>query len=322
MSDVAWTLGPLLIGGSIALVLSGMVAVQCIVFYRLYPNEIRTRVVAVLAIWILDILHSTFIVISLFNYLVDFFGDRSRIDHIPWSIGLTIVATAITTLIVHWYYCQKIFKSSNRNWWIVAPIVLLAFLRLFAASVSTTEMIRLQRYSAFTEKYPGWVFTTGLSLSAGVDIIITCWLCYFLRRMRGRTASTTMAHVVDVLTLYTLENGLLTGLTVTASLICWVAMPNNLVFLGLHFVIGKLYANSFLISLNTRKALRDMRLSKNEWDPQVPVFSPDDLSAPHFLSSSRSPYGLPAVSMTVRPRKSRVPLPIPRPDIDCGALSP
>jgi len=235
----------------------------------------------VLAVWMLDLLHSAFIVTALYNYCITFFGDRTRINIIPWSIALSVVVTAIQTLIVHWYFAHKIYKSSGMNWWITAPIVILAFLRLFAASVSTTEMIRLGRYAVFNEHYPGWIFTTGLSLSAGVDIIITAWLCYFLQKMRRRTASTPMAHVVDTLTLYTLENGFLTCVTTTASLICWLAMPNNLVFLGLHFIIGKLYANSLLISLNTRKELREMRWNKPEWDPAVPVLTADDFTLPY-----------------------------------------
>ncbi|KAJ7645010.1 hypothetical protein B0H17DRAFT_458712 [Mycena rosella] len=149
-------------------------------------------------------------------------------------------------------------------------------------------MIRLHRYSAFNEKYPRWVFTTGLSLSASVDILITACLCYFLQKIRRRTASTTMAHVVDTITLYTLENGSLTCLTTTASLVCWLTMPNNLVFLGLHFVISKLYANSLLISLNTRKELREMRWKKSEWDPAVPVLTPADFTVPY---STSYPYG-------------------------------
>ncbi|KAF7375312.1 hypothetical protein MSAN_00418000 [Mycena sanguinolenta] len=260
MVDLASTLGALLVGGAIGLVLSGIVTVQCIIFYNLYPNEIRIRRLTVLAVWVLDFLHSAFIVTALYDYCIDFFGDDTRLEYIPWSVALSVVVTAIQTVIVHWYFAHKIYKSSGQNWFITGPIVLLAFLRLVAATVSTTEMIRLHMYSAFNHRYPGWVFTTGLSLSALVDIIITVSLCYLLQKMRQRTAACApMAQVVNTLTLYTLENGFLTCVTTTASLICWLAMPKNLVFMGLHFIISKLYANSLLISLNTRKELGDMR---------------------------------------------------------------
>ncbi|KAJ7050316.1 hypothetical protein C8F01DRAFT_1377745 [Mycena amicta] len=293
MTGIDFTLGPLLLGGSIALVLSGMVTVQCIVFYKLYPNEIRLRIGMVFLIWILDFLHSAFIVTSLFDYFIKFFGDVSRTDFIPWSIAsfVTAITYAHRTHVLRSEDFQMYalhttcfslpkpnasFTASDRNWWITAPIIVLAFLRLLAASVSTTEMIRLHRYSAFNEKYP-WV-SSGysrqvLSLSAGVDIIITFFLCYFLRKLAWKDC-------VDAVRPSSLELELSDGLIhiMTSGSACRTISS----FLGLHFVIGKLYANSCLISLNTRKALREMRWSKNEWDPAVPALSPDDFHGhPH-----------------------------------------
>jgi hypothetical protein len=253
----------------------------------------------VLAVWLLDLLHSAFIVASLFDYFITFFGNTDHIGDIPVSIGLSVVVTAIQTMITHWFFAHKIYKSSGKNWWITAPIVILAFLRLVAASASTTEMIRLRRYDVFIDPYPGWIFTTGLSLSASVDVIITGWLCYFLQKMRRRTASNPMAHVVNTLTLYTLENGLLTCVTTSASLICWLTMKHNLIFLGLHFVIGKLYANSLLITLNTRKELREMRWNKTEWDRTVPILTSDDFTVP-YTQQYTYPYGaVTSVSMSM-----------------------
>ncbi|KAJ7691540.1 hypothetical protein B0H17DRAFT_934929, partial [Mycena rosella] len=95
-----------------------------------------------------------------------------------------------------------------------------------------------------------FLFTMGLFLSAVTDLIITLCLCYFLRKIRRLSTSTVMKGVMDTLTLYTLENGLITW--------CWLALPSCTIALCLHFVIGKLYPNSLLVLLNTRKELREM----------------------------------------------------------------
>ncbi|KAJ7121881.1 hypothetical protein C8R43DRAFT_1136391 [Mycena crocata] len=235
---------------------------------------------------LLDLLHSAFIVKSFLNYLIDFFGDRTRIDYIPWSVALSVVITAGQTLITHWYFARKIYKSSGKNWWITGPIVLLAFLRLFAACVGLHDgSLPLgggghYRYRLVVLLPPK---DTGEN---GVDHVrwpINLSMCY-----TQRPATRRMAHVVDTLTLYTLENELITCVTATASL--WLIMPNNLMFLSLHFLMAKLYANSLLISLNTRKELREMRWTKSEWDRTVPVLTADDFRVP----SSRSyAYGTP-----------------------------
>ncbi|KAK0203301.1 hypothetical protein DFS33DRAFT_1383541 [Desarmillaria ectypa] len=274
--EVLGTYGAMLAGGFVAAMLSGIVTIQALIYFRLYMQDSWRKKAMVIAIWILDILHSTFIFVSLFDYLITYFGVQGRTDHIPWSIALTIVINAIQTLISHCYFSEKIHRSSDQKWAITIPILFLAFLRLGAASVSTFEMVRLHRFSAFNKDYPGWIFTTGLSLSTAVDLLITAWSCYFLHLLRRRIdIPSSMLQVIDSLTLYTLENGLLTSVVTTASLICWLVMPTKLVFLGLHFVIEKLYANSVLASLNTRKELRELGQKARAWG-DLPVLSSED----------------------------------------------
>ncbi|KAF7360718.1 Glycoside hydrolase [Mycena venus] len=278
MNSFALTYGPILFGGAVALMLSGIVAAQCIIFFKLYPDESGFRTVMVATVWTLDVTQSGFIVASLFDYFIAHFGDTSILAFIPGSIALTILLTAAQTCVVHLcshilsrilsnpdpnhgrprFYAQKIHRSSGRNWLITAPIVCLASLRLLAAIAATVEMLRLGRWDAFSHPYPRLLFTSGLSLSAGTDMIITICLCYYLRKIRKLSSSSVMNGVLDTLTLYTLENGLITCLATIGSLTFWLVLPASSLSLSLHFVIGKLYPNSFLILLNTRKELRDM----------------------------------------------------------------
>uniref|UniRef100_A0A0W0FJ97 DUF6534 domain-containing protein n=1 Tax=Moniliophthora roreri TaxID=221103 RepID=A0A0W0FJ97_MONRR len=281
LSDPSYSYAALLLGSLVAFGLSGIVFVQSIVYFKLYPLDILLLKVMVTLVWALDAIHSACLAVGLFNYFITFRGDDSKIDHIPWSIAFSVVATAIQTLIAHCYFAHKIFKASNRNYFLTVPIIALALARVGAATVTTSQMLRLQRYSVFTRRYPGWVFTTGLSLSAGIDVIIAALLCWKLHSMRSLMSSTVLIKMVDTLTLYTLENGFLTCLAATASLICWLVMPGNLIFLGLHFIIEKLYANSLLASLNTRKELRRMGPRLSPWsDASLPVLCFEDFPAP------------------------------------------
>jgi hypothetical protein len=282
-TDALTSYTALLVGGLIAFSLTGTVSVQCLVYYRLFPKESGVFKGLVAGVWFLDLLHTAFIGASLYQYLVAWFGEESQINVIPSSVALTIVVTAVQTLIAHCFFANKIYRSSRKNWYFTGPVLLLALLRLIAAGISTGEMIADKRYSVFENPYPGWIFTLGLTLSSMVDVLIAACLCYLLRKLKLQMGSTsTMIKVVDTLTLYTLENGFLTGVATTASLICWLSMPRNLSFLGLHFVIAKLYANSVLASLNTRKELRDMRPQISPWaDPSLPVLSADDFGLHH-----------------------------------------
>lgn len=149
-----------------------------------------------------------------------------------------------------------------KNWYIALPVIILAFCRLLAACCSTSEIIRLKHYSLFIRPYPAWIFTTGVTLSASVEIIITMTMIIFLGSRK--TGFANMNHIINSLVLYTLETGSVTSIVTVASLICWLIMRHNLIFLGMHFAIAKLYANSLLATLNTRKRLRIDRMYSSE----------------------------------------------------------
>jgi len=104
-------------------------------------------------------------------------------------------------------------------------------------------MIRLEKFSTFKEQFR-WLFSLGLALSSTVDILVTISLCVLLQN--SRTLSLSLDQILDSLIRYTFEIGSLTCAGTIVSMICWLAMSDNLIFMGLHFVIGKLYANSLL----------------------------------------------------------------------------
>ncbi|KAI0327988.1 hypothetical protein GY45DRAFT_1372750 [Cubamyces sp. BRFM 1775] len=243
---------PVLLGGLVALFLSGAVFMQIAMYFQVYQTDRRGFKFLVLAIWLLDITHSAMVCTANWENLIVHYGDYGALDNIAWSIAMTIALTAVTTFIVHCFFIQRIHSLSRGNWYIVAPLIALALLRVSAASVTTAEMIRLGDYPTFVDRF-SWVFTLGLAVSASLDVLITIIMCYYIRR--ARTAFVRMNRLIDVLTLYTVENGMITCVATCLSLFFWLFMRSNFAFLGMHLAINKLYANSFLASLNARKTL-------------------------------------------------------------------
>ncbi|OAX40391.1 hypothetical protein K503DRAFT_798835 [Rhizopogon vinicolor AM-OR11-026] len=158
------------------------------------------------------------------------------------------------------------------------------------------EMISLESYAEFSLPFPGWIFALGLTLSAIVDIMITSSLCYFLRKNRTTITKLTYSYpsnrtiyVIDTLTSWTIQNGSITCAGTVASLLCWEAMPQNRIFLGLHFAVAKFYANSLLATLNARQQMRDARQYGSPDSRPLPVLSPEDFG--NIPRTFRSPYG-------------------------------
>ncbi|OBZ78971.1 DNA-directed RNA polymerases I, II, and III subunit RPABC3 [Grifola frondosa] len=290
------SVGAILVGSLVATFLSGIVTMQTLFYFRLYPDDtLRFKAIA-LVVWSLDILHTIMAIAANWDGLIMKWGDESAFDYIPWMIGATVVITAIVTFIVQCFFAYRVFTVSRRNVFITIPIAVLAFLRLVAASASTYEMIRLESYAAFVRLY-GWVFTLGLSLSSALDVLVTASLCYFLKR--SRTGLSSMDYIVNALTLYTIENGMLTCITTIITLICWIAMPHNLVFLAFHLTITKLYANSLLATLNARRSLRITKLSRQTMGSMPVMFTHGTFDSDRYLPRTEDVAMSPALQVNV-----------------------
>ncbi|KAI0720074.1 hypothetical protein C8T65DRAFT_24565 [Cerioporus squamosus] len=251
-SALRTSLGALLMGGMVCTGLSGIVGMQTVLYFRLFTRDQYATKLKVAVIFFLDMLHSSMIAAASYMYFVSHFGEMDVTDQVFWTVGVSIALTAIMTVCVHLFFSIRLFKLSKGNYFLTVPIAVLAVARVVAAFVTAVELIRLGSFHVFGDRFR-WVFTLGLVLSSVVDFLITVGLCYYLRRHRGGTGR--FDHILNTVTLYTIENGLLTSVTTLISLIFWLVKSDELIYLGLHFAISKLYANSYLASMNARKTL-------------------------------------------------------------------
>ncbi|KAF7327912.1 hypothetical protein MKEN_00371200 [Mycena kentingensis (nom. inval.)] len=251
--DIPTTLGSMLLGGFFASLLTGVVDLHTMRYYQTYKSDPAGVKALVASVTALDVMHTALIWAANWEYLIGNWGRTDKVDYVPWTISLTVIITAMVTFLVHCFFAHRIFLLGKRNWYMATPVVLLALLRLVSAAVSTYELLHYKSFALFVEN-ADWIFTMGLSVSSAVDVVITGLLFWLFRYNRPESGHLT--HVLDKLTLYAFETGGLTCLAVVVSLICWLTMPDNLVFLGLHFAIGKLYAISLLVTLTTREAIR------------------------------------------------------------------
>ncbi|KAI0814817.1 hypothetical protein BC629DRAFT_814027 [Irpex lacteus] len=247
------TLGALLVGTVVSIFLSGILATQVFMYFRLYPKDLTKHKIIVALIWALDLAHSALICVANWFYLVENFANTDAPKQITWSVDATIALTAVTTFVVHTFFTQRVHTLSKQNMWIAGPIGVLVVLRVVSAFSCVAQMSRLKTWEKFRHE-SAWLFTTGLSISAILDVLIAGSLISLLHR--SRTGWKSMDQLINTIVVYTIENGLLTSIFAVLSLICWVTMNGNLIFLALHFTISKLYANSLLATLNARKQLQ------------------------------------------------------------------
>ncbi|KAJ3482529.1 hypothetical protein NLI96_g6924 [Meripilus lineatus] len=330
---VSSNLGALMLGSLISTFFSGAVTMQVILYWKTYGNDTLRLKLIVAGIWIIDILHTSMVMASSWIYLIDNFGDPAIHDVIPWTVIITVLLTAIITFFVHCFFAHRIYTLSKKNLYITVPIVVLAFARMVSAlstfpslwfsvfahfghrAVTSGQWFRLGRFSKFGADFQ-YLVTLGLSLAVGVDVLIAVIICWYLNRRRTgfsgyawfnilaapRLWFTSIPHsmdsIIDSITLYTIENGVLTCVATTVSLVAWITMPHNLIFLSMHFAICKLYANALLATLNARKTLRGRSQGSTDVsDHPMPVLFPDSYNS----RTSRNPFSVSFTPLTTSP---------------------
>ncbi|KAM6494500.1 hypothetical protein JOM56_010861 [Amanita muscaria] len=263
MSIITETYGALLLGILAATFLSGMNTLQTVLYFRLFPEDPIALKALVSVVWSLDIIHTSFIWVSLWTYFIVNIGQIPKIDEIqtPELIPGTIVVTAVVTFTVHMFYLQRIFRLSNRNYWISAPILLLSLTRVGGSVPTSVDMYRAKRFSVFVASGSEWILSLGLSSAAATDVAIMVAMFILLKSSRDRSIS--LNNVIDQLILYTLEMGSVTAIMAVVCMITWFTLPHTLIFGAVYLCLSKLYAISLTGMLITRYQLRQRNESEN-----------------------------------------------------------
>ncbi|KAH9485982.1 hypothetical protein JR316_0000044 [Psilocybe cubensis] len=251
MVDIGRTFGALMIGGIIAAVFSGMVTSQAFSYFKYYTNDPRALRGLVALVWFLDFCHTIFITTALWDHLIAHFGDAARIDFIPWSLAITIAFTAVLTFLVHLFFVYRIFKLSKNNYIVAVPLAILACARLVVILTGAC-----------------YIFTFG-RLDYNLSVLSSP------KEAQKEFKSKPHTGLVDAIHIRNWVDNL------------WLTMHTNLIFMGIHFVISKFYANSLLATLNARKTLHPTsHRAQGSYDRNMPIMFPNNSFG---LSSNNTP---------------------------------
>jgi len=145
---------------------------------------------------------------------------------------------------------------------VIHRVKMLVIIAHFAFGLET--VVLMFRYTAFDalQKITLIAFTPLVITAVLSDICVSVPLCVLLHGKRSSVIETKA--LINTLMVYAINRCLLTSMVAVAEGITFAISPSSLWFLGLDFVIGKLYANSFLASLNSRSSLRERSLRRND----------------------------------------------------------
>ncbi|KAJ7067947.1 hypothetical protein C8F01DRAFT_582480 [Mycena amicta] len=238
------------IGFILSTVLYGVSVLQLYLYLRRYKDR-WTLQSTVAMLWSLDTAATILQALAIFSFVWPFFEGKPNVA-IPVTFSVEKGVVTVITFLAQCFYAFTIWKMSKNK--ILTLFILLLTFAAFGLGIYTTY--HLFADSAFESISSRTVkITTGTvqGLAALDDIAITVAMSYYLHIRRTGLPSTK--KLLDTLILYAVSRGVLTAVAQIMFLVLNVALPHHEYWLPFHMVVGKLYVNSVLATLNVRSSL-------------------------------------------------------------------
>jgi len=264
MTYVEETIGATVVGFTLATALYGISFLQIYLYFRAYWNDHRGFKLVVGTLGVLDTLTTMLAAHALYTLAVLHFNDPMANLSLPWSMPGQAIAIDFTTILSQSFYAQQIWTVSRNKFAIAVVMVcaVLGFMGDFSLNVlSYASSIAL---SSRTFLIVGSLTNSFLALC---DITITGTLSYYLRSFRTASRESHSNKMIDKIVIYTVSRGTITAVAQILFLAIYVAWPSKSYWIPFQLVLGKLYVNCVLGTLNIRRNLfapdyseRDLRL--------------------------------------------------------------
>ncbi|KAI6104368.1 hypothetical protein F5141DRAFT_1204199 [Pisolithus sp. B1] len=267
------------IGGLVSIILYGTTTLQTYVYYMHYSEDTFAIKLLVAAIWIVDTLHVSFVCHVLYHYLITNYGIPTSLDYIIWSLPASVLMNDLAVLqifmvsAIQCFFVHQIYRlcRPRLKWLVTVPIMLFVLAQFgFGIGTAVLEYSNLSKYvtgililvgrfvshgSGVLEQITYYDVTPAWAIIAVAEVLITASLCVVFYSSSSGPMFSRTKRLLNTLIIYAVNRCLLTSLVAIADLVVTNEVKNTWT-IGLDFILGQLYANSFLASLNTREHLR------------------------------------------------------------------
>ncbi|PIL35015.1 hypothetical protein GSI_02802 [Ganoderma sinense ZZ0214-1] len=255
------TYGALLLGASFGFMLYGLTVHQTYRYFRLYPTDIPVLRWLVLVILVLETAHTAMALAGCYYHLITKYFDPLALLAGHWStrwvlaypfvysvdLQYALHVQGTTILVCQCFYARRIWHVGPNYRYIVGvtAIPMIALLGDFKLSLNDFRHVSWMASAVF-----GFAVLADILLSGALILIL--W--------QSRTGFKRTDSTIEVLIIYTINTGLLTTIVGLLGFVFAIILPGNFIYIGISIVGTKLYANSVLAVLNSRRALANQML--------------------------------------------------------------
>ncbi|KAG7445532.1 uncharacterized protein BT62DRAFT_1006510 [Guyanagaster necrorhizus] len=248
--NINTTLGAVLIGFAVACCVYGILFAQVFSYFSRFPFDRPVYKGLVLLILLLETTDQAFIGHVVYHYTISNFANVLALAQgtVTWSFILQQTIGAVVGCMI----LRVASVEIEHNKFITGIILLLTYGQLGLAIAFTLKAFQLTGvFEVIDLRALG---STSLGVGVLTDVVTAASLCYFLNKLR--TGYHKSDSLVNSLVLYAINTGALTSAVSLSTVIFYNIMRANLVFVASFFILSKLYAISFMATLNTRRIVR------------------------------------------------------------------
>ncbi|KAI1785101.1 hypothetical protein LXA43DRAFT_1100664 [Ganoderma leucocontextum] len=176
---------------------------------------------------------------------------------------LVIPTTGVMSMISHIFFARRVIILAG-NKCLVVPVAVMSTifigLELAFCAVATFAIFRDVTFQRFVD-HSSWIISASLGTRVLTDSVISGAMVIWLRR--NRTGFTRTDTILDLLISFAINTGLLTSMINLTAMISAILLPDALIYYAIYIVSSKLYSNSVLAVLNSRRS-RNKNRTKNQ----------------------------------------------------------
>ncbi|TBU38249.1 hypothetical protein BD309DRAFT_874754 [Dichomitus squalens] len=243
------TLGAVFIGTYISLVLYGLALHQAYLYYVNYPYDKRWLKIYVSNCRVLELVCTVLTCHMCYYYGVSNYADPTSLGYIVWSTVVLAIVGALMVVFTQCFFLHRVWLIGRQY----RPVAVIAFmfmmLELSVCFAYAVDALRLKTWDGMTPRV--WFVSVHTSASAVADLLITWVLIYTLRQNQKRGMQRTNDMINDLI-LYSVSTGKV------YNIVCFIlslALPQTLLYWATVMVGLKLYSNSLLAALNSRRSI-------------------------------------------------------------------
>jgi len=240
---------PMLFGPLFNWALYGVLCVQTYVYSYNFPDDKRFLKLLAYFVFLLETVQTALTGVDAYHWFMAGFGNFESLSK-PWFARIDIsVMDGLISLIVQVFFCYRIWTLNKRLWWLCLVISVLSVTQAIGAfwdglkGGPRSEVIKPSLYLWF-------------SSSVLADTLIGVAMAYLLMQRRGNENQYS-SYVLPRVVRLTIETNILTATVVIVTLALYVGFPNDDYYATPAGVVGKLYSNTLLVTLNNRIYFRD-----------------------------------------------------------------